>query len=33
MSKGLGWVQRECLRAIQKFESAGQRPTMPEFKY
>ena len=27
MSKGLGWVQRECLRAIRKFESVGQRPT------
>jgi hypothetical protein len=27
MSRGLGWVQRECLRVIEQYEAAGKRPT------
>jgi hypothetical protein len=28
MSKGLGRIQRGCLRAIEEYEAAGKRPTM-----
>jgi len=27
MTRGLGWVQRECLRIIEKYAAAGHRPT------
>jgi hypothetical protein len=27
MSRGLGRVQRACLRVIEQYEAAGQRPT------
>jgi hypothetical protein len=27
MSKGLGRIQRECLRVIEEYEAAGRRPT------
>ena len=27
MSKGLGRIQRECLRVIEEYEAAGKRPT------
>lgn len=27
MSRGLGWVQRECLLAIKRYEVIGKRPT------
>jgi hypothetical protein len=27
MSRGLGWVQRECLRVIANYEAVGKRPT------
>jgi hypothetical protein len=27
MSKGLGRIQRECLRAIERYEAAGKAPT------
>ena len=27
MSRGLGKIQRECLRVIESYESAGTRPT------
>jgi hypothetical protein len=28
MSKGLGRIQRGCLRVIEEYEAAGKRPTM-----
>ncbi len=27
MSRGLGRIQRECLRVIEQYEAAGKRPT------
>ena len=27
MSKGLGYIQRGCLRVIEEYEAAGKRPT------
>jgi hypothetical protein len=27
MSRGLGRIQRECLRVIESYEAAGERPT------
>jgi hypothetical protein len=27
MSRGLGWLQRECLRVIELYEADGKRPT------
>jgi hypothetical protein len=27
MSRGLGRIQRECLRVIESYEAAGKRPT------
>jgi hypothetical protein len=27
MSRGLGRIQRECLRVIERYEAAGKRPT------
>ena len=28
MSKGLGRIQRGCLRVIEEYDAAGKRPTM-----
>jgi len=29
MSKGLGRIQRGCLRVLGEYEAAGKRPTIP----